>query len=92
MASVAGVCVRGDQLRERIATVRADLLRCATAAIDSGELRTIAEPEEVADVLLALYHGLGALITVQGEATATERASRIQELALQLLSTGTSQK
>jgi TetR/AcrR family transcriptional repressor of bet genes len=77
----------GSQLEERIATVRADLVRCAAAAIGSGDLRTIASAEEVADLLLALYHGLGALITIQGEETATERAFRLQELALRLLST-----
>jgi TetR/AcrR family transcriptional regulator, transcriptional repressor of bet genes len=75
----------GDQLKERIATVRADMERCAAAAIESGDLKTIAQPEEVADLLLALYHGLGALVTVQGETTAGERAFRIQKLALELL-------
>jgi hypothetical protein len=75
----------GDQLKERIATVRADLVRCAAAAIESGDLKTTRQPEEVADLLLALYHGLGALVTVQGETTASERAFRIQKLALELL-------
>jgi hypothetical protein len=75
-------------LEERIATVRADLVRCAAAAIEAGDLRTVAPAEEVADLLLALYHGLGALITVQGEATAKDRAFRLQELALQLLKAG----
>jgi AcrR family transcriptional regulator len=73
----------GGQLRERISTIRADFIRCIGTTSGGGEV--MADPELMADLLLALYHGLGVLMTASEETMPQERAHLVEQLAMSLL-------
>jgi TetR/AcrR family transcriptional repressor of bet genes len=73
------------QLLKRISTIRGDLERCSAAAVEAGEIKPDIDARLAADLLLAVYHGLGTLMTVHDEAMSPERAHQVEEMALALL-------